>query len=92
MLSILLFMVLCVLQIMDITTTNNAIKYGGREANPIVKWCMEKVGNWWPAIKIPSIAIFIWWTEQQAWIPLLVATLVYVYVVVSNYNVYRKRK
>lgn len=40
-------------QIADIVTTDAAIRSGrGREANPVIRWAMERTGRAWPLVKL----------------------------------------
>ena len=38
-------------QIADVVTTNRALRSGGREANPVIRWAMARTGRAWPLVK-----------------------------------------
>ena len=48
-------------QLADVYTTERALRAGAREANPVVKWLMEKLGRGWIVAKllIASLALAI---------------------------------
>lgn len=38
------FVILCILQVIDIELTTGILKRGGRELNPPMAWCMDRMG------------------------------------------------
>lgn len=38
------FVILCILQVIDIELTTGILKRGGRELNPLMAWCMDRMG------------------------------------------------
>lgn len=81
------------LQVPDVLTTNKVISQGGREANPLVRWYMDKTGKWWWTSKIfASLPLIYLWTLQGRgadWVVLsglIAVNAIYVFVVAHNYR------
>ena len=56
MLAEILFAMLVILQVLDVISTNRALKGGAIEANPIVRKFMERLGKlWW----LPKIMLVL---------------------------------
>lgn len=47
------------LEVIDVLSTYHLLSRGGREANPIVEWFMEVLGEAWPLCKLPEVAVII---------------------------------
>lgn len=92
LLSFILFVILTLLQVADIHTTNKALKEGNREANPVISWVMDKMGEdkWW-TIKIPVVVGIGWLSYMQFTLLLLVLTLFYSWVTWHNYNLIKRK-
>ena len=86
-----LLFVFTILQYLDVDSTNKALKAGGMEANPIVRWLMSKLGDKWWVIKIPVLAITFYAFSpptNMVGVSLLTAiNLLYVWVVANNYKI-----
>lgn len=82
---------LIVLQLADVLTTWYVIRAGGREANPIMVWLIDRIG-FWPAFGVMKAAV-IWlaWLTVETPVPLLLSVL-YLVVVINNLRVYRRLK
>ena len=39
-------------QIADVVTTIRALRTGHREANPVIRWAMDRTGRAWPLVKL----------------------------------------
>jgi len=98
MAKIIIVSIFCALQIMDIYSTINVIKLGGREMNKLLVLLMEKLGNLWALVLMKSVIIA---AVAGAWIfledtPLIailcLLTFIYVYVVFQNFKVLAKLK
>ena len=48
-----------VLEVVDVLSTYHMLARGGHEANPIVIWFMQVLGDAWPLCKLPELAIII---------------------------------
>ena len=84
--SILLFILVVVLNVVDIITTNKIISNGGKELNPFVKLLMRILGKrWW----LPKVAMIIsisglmtFGDEGAIWLTIL--NVIYLAIVYSN--------
>jgi len=58
-----LITILGLLQIADLFLTHRALELGAREANPMMAWLINKVGNMWVAgigAKAPIFLLVLW--------------------------------
>jgi len=80
-----------VANLLDILSTNYAIKLGGSEANPIVQWMMGKLGNWWflGKLSVASVALAIFVSSDLVW-GVWAAALFYFAVSLKNFRIARK--
>jgi hypothetical protein len=46
----------CVLQVLDVATTNTVLAHGGFEGNPVMAHTMEHFGSLWPFHKLVMLA------------------------------------
>jgi hypothetical protein len=81
-----------VLQVLDIWTTNAILAAGGRERNPVVRWCMARCGRWWwvPKLAVVGLALVALVAEDADW--RLVAGLDLAYVAVVGQNLWQMRR
>jgi hypothetical protein len=81
-----------VLQLLDVWTTNTILAAGGRERNPLVRWCMARFGRWWwgPKLVLVGLALAALLDEEADW--RLLAVLVLVYVGVVGQNLWQMRR
>ncbi len=97
-----LLVVLALLQILDIYTTYNILKLGGRELNPILNKLFDKVGVI-PGLIVPKsiyIGILMYYylvnsTSMQSFgwlVSLTVIVLIYIGVVFNNFKVLKGMK
>ncbi len=89
--------VLALLQILDVWTTNIVLGNGGREDNPALKWIMDKLGEeWWIGkLGIAGAAICILamvGPQLLSWIVLAGLIGAYGFVVKHNYDVSKRQK
>jgi hypothetical protein len=78
-----LFATFCILQVLDVITTNRVLANGGWEANPFQIWSMAHFGSYWPIPKFALMALCAIWMVR--WNTKSVAPLVgFVGVVVAN--------
>ena len=79
------------LEVTDVLSTYHVLSRGGHEANPIVEWFMEVLGEAWPLCKLPEVAvIFILWAFAPRPIALICLGLMvagYSFVVWHNYQI-----
>jgi hypothetical protein len=47
------------LEVIDVLSTYHLLSRGGHEANPIVEWFMEVLGEAWPLCKLPEVAVIV---------------------------------
>ena len=47
------------LSVLDIVLTNRIISNGGNEMNPVMKFCMNKLGNGWWIPKMAASALIV---------------------------------
>jgi hypothetical protein len=82
------------LQVADLTTTLGAFRRGGHEANPLVAWAMRRLGTL-PAlvlVKLAGAALALWlWAMGAMWELWGLAAL-YLWVVIHNMRVGRRRR
>lgn len=79
-----------VLQLFDIHSTNAILRRGGFERNPVMQWLMLIFGDFWvvPKLVIAFGAVYILVRADLA--PALVALAIfYLFVVGNNYRVLR---
>jgi Domain of unknown function (DUF5658) len=87
----LLAIVATVLEMFDVLSTYHMLARGGHEANPIVAWFMQVLGDAWPLCKLPEIAVIV---IMWALVPRLIAVIClglivagYSFVVWQNYQI-----
>jgi hypothetical protein len=94
-LSVLLFTLLILLQIIDIVTTLKILELGGYEANPIMRKAMELFGVKPALIGVKSVYVillllaFLYLNSLVFWI---LMCLFYLAIVVNNVIVYKRLK
>jgi hypothetical protein len=80
-----------VLEVFDVLSTYHMLARGGNEANPIVAWFMQVLGDVWPLCKLPEIAVIvIVWAFVPRPIALICLGLIvacYSLVVWQNYQI-----
>ena len=80
-----------VLEVFDVLSTYHMLARGGNEANPIVAWFMQVLGDVWPLCKLPEIAVIvIVWAFVPRPIALICLGLIvagYSFVVWHNYQI-----
>ncbi len=89
-----LFVLLVMLQVVDVISTRIVLARGGVERNPVVLWLMECLGpKWW----IPKVALVIMagaacWQTQGAvgLVGLVVLVALYCWVAVQNLRAMRR--
>lgn len=87
---IILTVILVALQIFDYVSTIKALESGkGVEANPLVRWFMDKMGTrqGLAALKGAGIAVAFYLYSIQSVIGLGVLTALYGYIVVNNFRI-----
>lgn len=89
-LNIILFLILIVLQVLDVYTTNKILSQGGRELNKIMKFFMDKFKSFW---YIPKVLIVLCSVMFLLFLPILYMSIVlglincfYIYVVFHNFK------
>jgi hypothetical protein len=86
MLTIVLFIILCILQINDIGSTYYLLSRGYKEANPVMRWLIKQLGLGhaliWPKV-IVMIGLWFW---MNAYV-LAVLCGLYAWVVWRNFEV-----
>ena len=92
-----MLVVLAVLQIADVWTTNRVIANGGREDNPALAWIMERLGGaWWLAkLAIAGAAVYILYRLGPQPIAIGTAAVLvaaYAWVVRHNWRVWRRQE
>lgn len=87
---IILAVVLIVLNIMDVKTTLEALELGGREANPVARWIMEKLGVKRglivskAVVVLPIAGFFIYIHNSASVVSLIILDVIYGLVVKNN--------
>jgi len=84
-----LFFALVGLNVLDVYTTMQILKQGGRELNPLMAWLMGKIGPLpaMLALKVPLlVAMGLMLTDVPPWM-LLALLALYVFVVANNLRV-----
>lgn len=89
-----MILALILLQVADAISTILVLRSGGREKNPIIAWCMGKIGVI-PALlatKIPLTAAAVWALQQHSIATYVFAPVLalYAWAVWNNFRVYRK--
>ena len=77
-------------QIADVLTTLRALRRGGIEANPVIRWLMDRLGHGWIVVKLALAGgIAAWaWQAGAAWAVWLVAAVTGL-VALNNWRVTR---
>lgn len=93
MIAYLLAAILTAEQAFDCISTNLVISKGrGHEGNGVVAWLQGQLGQWWWIIKLPVVG-FVWWFAVEGdgsrftTAFLIVAALVYAWVLYNNYKI-----
>jgi Domain of unknown function (DUF5658) len=80
-----------VLEVVDVFSTYHMLARGGHEANPIVAWFMQALGDAWPLCKLPEIAVIaVLWALAPRPIALVCLGLMtagYSFVVWQNFQI-----
>lgn len=71
-------------QVADVVTTIIALRKGGREANPLLAWAMDKLGYGWVALKL-GVGLWAGWLIVSGPTP----ELLWLVVGVTGYVAYR---
>ncbi len=94
MLDTLLALLLVLLQIPDIWTTNRILALGGREMNPGVRLLMRLGRRWWWLPKLAIALVAAWYMavsgDPEGRVALIVCNVAYVLVVLSNLRQMKK--
>ena len=92
--NVILFLILCALQVADVRTTLTFLPLGGKELNPIARWLMEKFGVKPGLIgaKVAAMAIILAGLDYLPGWALLPACMVYVAVVWNNLRLIKRLK
>lgn len=95
-----LILILVVLQLLDIYTTHNILKLGGRELNPLLARLFQLIGAMPGLVLAKTIFIGVllyFYIANKAGIeilliPLILISLVYAYIVQNNFKVLKTLK
>lgn len=79
------------LMVADIYLTNKILAKGGRELNPLMKWCMDKLGESWmmPKVIFTLCVLAVFFTFPSP-IPLVAICIVQAGIVIWNVKEYFK--
>ena len=47
------------LELLDVISTYHMLARGGQEANPVVRWFMQVLGDAWPLCKVPELVVIV---------------------------------
>ena len=88
---------LTVLQVFDGWTTYKILRLGGRELNPVVKWLMDRIGEYEALVVFKAAAILLVWVIALNPIDitpflLTAVALFYGFVAAHNYGVLSRMK
>lgn len=79
---------LMLLQLLDVMSTNRVLARGGREANPLVWWTMQRMGRaWWmPKFAVTSVpsGFAVAYANPRIDVALAGIAVAYLFVVVNN--------
>jgi hypothetical protein len=77
------------LMVTDIYLTNRILAKGGRELNPLMRWCMDKLGESWMMPKvIVTLGILAVFFTFPSPIPLIVVCVIHSGIVLWNVKEY----
>lgn len=85
----LLAMLVGAYQVLDIITTNKAIRLGaGAEGNPVMAFFMKRLGHLWWVVKPVVVGLALWsvWDNQLGFYVVVAATCVFYHWVVFHNN------
>ena len=87
-----LIVLLAALTYADIWLTRAILSAGGREMNPAMKWCMDRLGKLWfvPKVALTVFALAAFYCSGYLLAGLIFANVVYCGVVAWNLKEYRK--
>lgn len=63
--AILLACIMAVASLADAWTTQRVLGSGGRELNPVMRWCIETFGVGWLVPKLAPAAVAVWLAWQH---------------------------
>jgi len=91
-LNLILSFVAIILTVADIYLTNRILAKGGRELNPLMKWCMDKLGESWmmPKVIITLGILAVLFTFPSS-IPLIVICAIQGGIVLWNVKEYYRK-
>ena len=91
MTNLLLAFLTIALMIADISLTAKILTKGGRELNPLMKWCMDKLGESWmmPKVIITMGIVAVLFTMPSS-LPLTVVCVIHACIVLWNIKEYFK--
>lgn len=91
MINIILALIILFLSVIDIILTNKILSNGGKELNPLMKWCMDKFGSrWWiPKMVITSFLV-LGLLQYKILFPFIVAGIAQLGIVIWNIKELKK--
>ena len=91
MINIILALIILFLSVIDIILTNKILSNGGKELNPLMKWCMDKFGSrWWiPKMVITSFLV-LGLLQYKILFPFIVAGIAQLAIVIWNIKELKK--
>lgn len=77
--------------VLDAVSTNAAINAGGVEANPIIRFIMSQIGEFWvtPKLLVHVLLAFmvLWFPNKPTLIMMMCAMIMTVYAVLGNFSI-----
>lgn len=92
--NLILASITVLLAVADILLTNRILAAGGKELNPVMRWCMDRCGKYWWAPKMVLTCLVVLVLLRSGgghWLPLTVACAIQAGIVAWNIKEYRKQ-
>lgn len=93
MTKLLLSFLAIALMVADIYLTNRILAKGGTELNPLMRWCMDRLGDIWmmPKVIVTLCVLAVLFTLPSP-IPMIVVCIIQGGIVLWNVKEYLKKK
>lgn len=89
--NLMLVVIIGVLQVLDVLTTEKILGAGGTELNPVMHWLFDKCGMQ-DALVVKALFVIILAILADAFVPIALIPIAIMYTGVVGWNLYQIRK
>lgn len=89
--NLMLVVIIGVLQVLDVLTTEKILGAGGTELNPVMHWLFDKCGMH-NALVVKALFVIILAILADAFVPIALIPIAIMYTGVVGWNLYQIRK